>query len=177
MQINSNNCYLILAQEQDAEDIYKLRSSSINDGKLNNKDSSVILQKQWLSEYLLTRYGVTEYYFLIKDYSHNTIGTIRIYDIKDGHVFTWGSWIISQLAHSNTAIESCCAIYYYAFEILNLDYSTFSVNKSNKTVHAFHLRSGASLISEEDESRKYKFDKNDYITFKKKYLRFFPQQD
>ena len=76
-------------------------------------------------------------------------GTVRIYNFNED-VFEWGSWILDKNKSPSAAMETAILIYEFAFNVLGFDRSEFEVNKSNKKVVSYHIKSGAEIIREDE---------------------------
>jgi hypothetical protein len=116
---------------------------------------------------------LTDFYFIIADWHGRSIGTVRIYDIRDDS-FCWGSWILSVEAPMSAAIESALLVYDFAFYSLHYKYSHFDVRKENVSVVNFHKRFGAVVTAEDEMNYFFEFSKESYGSIRTKYLRFLP---
>ena len=154
----------------DAEFIIGLRTDPEKSKYLSVTSSDNDKQRNFIAGYLNSQ---VDYYFIIADRNKKSIGTIRIYDIRDDS-FCWGSWILSKDAPSNAAIESALLIYDFAFFSLHYPKAHFDVRKDNQRVVDFHKRFGASIVSEDDSNFYFQYDRDAYISLRPKYLRFLP---
>lgn len=128
---------------------------------LNPTQNNLELQKQYICNYLKKQ---NEWYFIIEDKSHNPLGTIRIYNVKNDS-FEAGSWLMNDKSSMQQSIEGEYLLKRYAYEVLGLHKNCFSVKKSNKSVIRFHMLYGATIINENNtdyffELTKEQFNKN-----------------
>jgi len=152
---------------EDAKFIFDLRSNPKKSLYLNPPPISLDDQKMWIRNYEKTQ---NEAYFII-EHQNKKIGTVRMYDQKSSS-FAWGSWILSDEAPYNSAIESTLIIYECGFNFLGFDKSHFDVKKNNIKVWQFHERLGAKRASEDEINYYYQLTKKDYIIKQKKYSKF-----
>ena len=102
-----------------------------------------------------------QFYFVIRNKTQESIGTIRIYDIV-GKEFCWGSWIVLPDHRKYASLESMFLLLKFAFFDLDLLETNFDVRKENRNVVNFHLKSGAQITNEDS--------KNFYFNYKKEYF-------
>lgn len=155
---------------EDAEFVLKLRTDSKKSQHLSFTEYDIDKQRDFISRYLAS---LTDYYFIICDYGHEPVGTVRIYDIQ-GESFCWGSWIISELAPTSAAIESALLVYDYAFFALHYKKSHFDVRKGNTRVVDFHKRFGAKIVGEDAENYFFRYEVESYLETRNRYIRFLP---
>jgi len=148
---------------EDASKIVSLRCNSKLGKYLNNTENNIEKQIQWLEKYFENEQNGNEYYFAISDLENNVLGFNRLYNIKDNY-FELGSWIFDIQAPSGAAILGDLAVRDYAFEILKLEYCTFEVRKSNKSVVNYHLKFSPEKLGEDDLN--YYFRLN-YVSYRK----------
>jgi RimJ/RimL family protein N-acetyltransferase len=136
---------LILADENQAEFIFRLR----NDPKLNlflsKPPENAGQQRAWLGEYKKRESDGKEFYFIIQANQQN-FGTVRLYNFVDDVSFTWGSWIVNREAPLRMAHQSAQLVYDIGFNLLKFKYAQFTVTDANKSVIAFHKRMGSVPI-------------------------------
>jgi RimJ/RimL family protein N-acetyltransferase len=154
----------------DAEFIIKLRTDPKKSKHLSITPNDIDRQKSFISNYLKSQ---TDYYFIISDWSQRSLGTVRIYDVRDDS-FCWGSWILSQDAPKNAAIESALLIYDFAFFALHYSKSHFDVRKENHKVVNFHKRFGACIVREDDLNSYFEYSRDAYLNVREKYRRYVP---
>lgn len=168
----TKHIYFRLVHDSDAEFILSLRTDEIKSKHLSYVSNEIESQRQWLLAYKQRESLNQEYYFIIsKDGFQDPLGTVRLYDFKENS-FCWGSWIIVDSAPTYTGIESALTVYRIGFEILSFKNSHFDVRKSNKKVIAFHMRFGANIIREDEESFYFEINKKQYLKTEEKYARF-----
>lgn len=156
--------------EDDAEYILQLRTDPKKGRHLSPTSSDLVSQKKFILNY---RESLTDFYFLICDWTWNRLGTVRIYDIK-GDSFCWGSWIISESAPISTAIESALLLYDFSFFSLHYQQSHFDVRKDNDRVVRFHERFGAKKTNEDGCNYYFSYDLDTYLKIRQKYTKFLP---
>lgn len=154
----------------DSEFIVNLRANPEKNKYISISSGDIDKQKSFISSYFKTQ---TDFYFIICDWEWRRLGTIRIYDIR-GNSFCWGSWILSEEAPKSAAIESALLIYDFAFYSLHYSKSHFDVRKGNKRVIEFHKRFGASIVDEDALNYYFQYDREVYMSVRKKYNRYLP---
>jgi len=162
--------HLRLAKEQDAEFIYSLRMNNKLNKHISHVTGTVEDQKLWLKAYKEKEEKNNEFYFIIlRNDNENPIGTVRIYGITEDNRFCWGSWILNEDKTVSAALESAYLVYKFSFEIKQFESAYFQVDKKNKSVIAFHLKTGAVYKSQDNISEHFEFNIDAYNDFKKKY--------
>ncbi len=154
----------------DAGFIVELRTDPEKNKYISATSSDIDKQKEFIANYLKSQ---TEYYFVICDWNRRSLGTIRIYDVRENS-FCWGSWILSKVAPNNAAIESALLIYDFAFFSLHYKKSHFDVRKENVKVVDFHKRFGALIVGEDDLNYYFEYDRETYLNLRPKYQRYLP---
>ena len=129
----------------DAEFILSLRTNPEKNKYLSITSNNINNQKIWLNNYSFDK---SQFYFIITNSHNKPFGTIRLYDINSEN-FCWGSWILSDGAPINFALESMLIIYSFALS-LGLKNSNFDVRRENISVCSFHERLGAIKTSEDE---------------------------
>lgn len=169
--VRGKSIFLREVNEDDAEYILHLRTDPKKGRHLSRTSSDLDNQKKFISNYSKS---LTDFYFLICDWTWNRLGTVRIYDIQ-GESFCWGSWIISDSAPTSTAIESALLLYDFAFFSLHYKKSHFDVRKKNDSVVRFHVRFGAKIICEDEYNYFFSYDLPTYLKVREKYAKFLPE--
>ncbi|MGO9417151.1 MAG: GNAT family N-acetyltransferase [Syntrophobacteraceae bacterium] len=124
-------------QLQDAGFIVNLRNSPHALGFVGDSAQTEASQRDWLNEYFV-RPG--DYYFIIElAGNRQMVGTIGIYDIRDGSGES-GRLII--LPGILAAPASYWLIYHVSFDILGLDVVRGTTLESNKQVISFNKKIG-----------------------------------
>jgi len=154
---------------EDSEFIIELRSDAKKSRHISPTLGDVEAQKEWISRYMKREESGVEHYFILEG-ATGDIGCVRIYEIVN-RSFCWGSWIIMEGTPSYHAIETVLAIYMAGFDILNLEFSHFSVRKENKSVLKFHQSSGAVFESESQEDVFFRFYPESFRELSKRYHR------
>lgn len=121
----------------DAEFIVRLRTAPGVVGNVGDTRADPERQREWLRAYE-QREG--DYYFIVETESGVPVGTIGVYDIRDGSG-EWGRWII--LPGVPAALPSSILIHRFALEVLKLREVRGTVVESNRHVVSFHLKFGA----------------------------------
>ena len=151
----------------DADYILALRLDAKKSLHLSPTTNRLDDQQKWIVKYVT---DTKQAYFVIL---HNSepIGTVRLYDaIEDS--FCWGSWILSDRAPVQAAIETTLIVYTFAFKVLGFNKSHFDVRKVNTKVCKFHERFGAKIVSEDDENYYYSIDKEEAFSAMKRYKKY-----
>lgn len=160
--------YLRLAEPSDGQLIYRLRSDPKLSRFLNAPPTSVPEQVAWLTRYKDDEAAGQQYYFIIVSAGQDR-GTVRMYDfrtINGLRSFCWGSWIIAPPPVIGLASYSALAVCELGFEHLGFDHAHFDVRRDNKNVVAFHLRSGAKIVDEDEQDYFFHFSRRAYEDFK-----------
>lgn len=132
----------------DAEFILRLRSHPRVLGLVGDTPPTVEQQTAWIAAYL-DREG--DYYFVVETDAGVAIGTVGIYDVKDG-VGQWGRWIIAPESQG-AALPVGVVIHQVAFDQLNLTALLGAVVATNEKVLGFHRRFGAEFTHTEPRAR------------------------
>ncbi len=164
---------LRLATVADAAFIHALRSDQERTRFLSAISPEVAAQAEWLRQYKEREEHGEEYYFIIEDAGKQSVGTLRLYDIR-GDSFSWGSWLIAPGTAPAVAMESALLVYEFAFGPLGLGGCHFEVRKGNDRVAAFHKRFGARETGEDEMSRQFAFTREDYEAVRQRYEKFLP---
>ncbi len=134
----------------DAAFILQLRADPDLNRHLSATPPDLDNQKQWIAKYKTRETEGTEYYFIILRDGEDA-GTVRLYDFQ-GDSFCWGSWIIKRGTPPHVAIASAIMVYDFAFGPLGFTRSHFDVRRDNLSVRKFHLRTGAEIISSDEQN-------------------------
>lgn len=163
--IIGKNIDLRPVQLNDAQFILSLRLDPLLNKYINSVVNNIKTQEEWLKSCITDK---AQWYFIIQNKSQEPVGTIRIYDIKENS-FSWGSWIIIPKARYYASFESAVLLYKYAFFDLGFVQSHFDVRRDNKNVINFHLKFGATIVSENDLDIFFIFTKTAFIDMLPKY--------
>lgn len=155
----------------DAAFILGLRTNSRKARHLSSTPADLDRQIEWIKAYALAK---DQAYFLIEDGAGMSIGTVRLYDLR-GDSFCWGSWIISDGAPQNAAIESALMVYAYAIDHLGFKRSHFDVRKGNESVWKFHERFGARRVGETEQDYLYEIGSEEISSARHRYRKFLPE--
>jgi len=175
MEINNSNglklkgkkVFLQSVRKEDAGFICELRNNNKLNVYLNNKPISLKDQLEFQDTFLNNS---SNYYFIIKNLSGKSLGTVKM-QINSDNEFTWGSWIINK-GPVSAALESAMMIYEFAFFEKNLLKAVFDVRKDNISTISFHKKTGAIINSEDEANFYFSLKKDDYEKFRKKYWAF-----
>jgi RimJ/RimL family protein N-acetyltransferase len=157
--------------EADAEFILHLRTNPLLNAHLSITPHDIEKQRTFIRNYFQSQ---TDYYFIIMDKAQNSIGSVRIYDIKDDS-FCWGSWILSpDNKPKGAGIESALLLYDFAFYTLHYARSHFDVRKANQRVIDFHLRFGAVIAHEDELNFYFNYNQQQYAVTRATHLHYLP---
>ena len=135
-EFKGKNTILRPVSESDAASIIEMRNNpSINKYLSSSKPLSLEDQVSWLKRNLGAK---DQHYFMILDKLEIPVGTISIYNIKNGSG-EFGRYVCTQAVQ---AVESERMILQIAFDILNLQYLYCRTAESNESVWRQHLRFG-----------------------------------
>lgn len=168
--VRGKNIALREVMPDDADFLIRLRTDPDLCRHLSPTPDDVEQQRKYILNY---QASLTDYYFIITDWQQRSLGTIRIYDIRETS-FCWGSWILSKEAPSSAAIESALLIYDFAFFSLHYNKSHFDVRKRNTKVVDFHKRFGARTVREDELNYYFEYDRDAYLSIRRKYSRYLP---
>lgn len=168
--VRGKSIFLREVSVEDAAFVVELRTDPEKSKHISETSRDISKQEKFISSY---KENVTDFYFIICDWSWNTLGTVRIYDIREDS-FCWGSWILAKNAPKNSAIESALLIYDFAFFSLHYSKAHFDVRKENTRVVDFHKRFGAAIIDEDAKNYFFHYDLETYMSTRQKYRRWLP---
>lgn len=165
---------LRLAEVDDADFIYSLRTQSDLTKHLSTINGDVNDQRKWLTNYKEREKKGIEYYFIISRVdNHERVGTVRLYDfIAAKNSFCWGSWILNHNKTRSAAIESALLVYKIGFETLDFSQSHFDVRKDNIKVIDFHKKLGAYEVGEDDNSLIFEYQKSTFESIKSNFEKY-----
>ncbi|MED3549811.1 GNAT family N-acetyltransferase [Cytobacillus praedii] len=142
---------------EDAAFIYNLRTDPDNSQYIGDTEQNISMQYQWLESYFKRE---NDYYFCIDLKDNKNVGTIGIYNIKDGSG-EWGRWVISK--KYPVSPSSVWLIYEIAFNILNLNDVYCRTVIDNKKVISFHERCGLNTAGIEKNGVIIKGERKDLL--------------
>lgn len=142
----------------DAEFIIALRSHPRVQGNVGDTVPDAASQQRWIETYF-ERDG--DYYFIVETIANKPVGTIGIYDVKDG-IGQWGRWIIMPEVQV-AAFPAAVLVHQVAFDLLGLTALVGSVVSTNEKVLGFHRRFGAEITHVDHKSRYIRGDWIDMI--------------
>jgi RimJ/RimL family protein N-acetyltransferase len=132
----------------DAAFILCLRSHPRVRGLVGDTPPTVDEQRAWIAAYFER---ADDYYFVVETEAGVAIGTVGIYDVKDG-LGQWGRWIIAPEAQG-AALPVGVVVHQVAFDQLQLTALLGSVVATNEKVLGFHRRFGAEFTHTEPRAR------------------------
>lgn len=167
------NAYIRLrvVEPSDATFILEVRLDPSRNTFLMAVDDDIEKQAAWIRSYKEREARGDEYYFVIESLEGEGLGLVRVYDLRPDS-FSWGSWVIKPGAPPQTAISSALLIYAFGFEELAYPQSHFEVLKGNQKVVDFHLRMGATIVSESETHFFFNFPRSEYDKLKSKYTKY-----
>lgn len=168
-RIAGNKLVLRDARQEDAFNIFKLRTDIARSRYLSLVGPTVEDQISWLCAYAESK---EQAYFIIEDLSGTFCGTVRMYD-PQGLSFCWGSWVLKQDCPRGYAHESALIVYSYAIH-LGFSSSHFDVRKDNKSVWKFHEGFGATRVGCDSDNFYYRISSAAIKLSLKRYLKFLP---
>ena len=168
--VKGRNINLREVELSDSEFILSLRVNPHKNKYLSITENNLNQQKNYINAY---KKSIKDYYFIICKLCGLPVRTIRIYDIRNDS-FCWGSWILSDDAHPQFALESALLLYDFAFYSLHYKFSHFDVRKENINVINFHQKFGAEISHEDELNIYFKYSLESYLKARQKYKRFLP---
>jgi Acetyltransferase (GNAT) domain len=169
--LQGKTIHLRLVTVDDAEFILSLRLDE-NKGKyLSTVKNDVEKQRNWILNYKQREAQQQEFYFIIESLRHESLGTVRIYDLRQDS-FCWGSWLMKDNAPFSAAIETALLVYEFGFNALKYSDSHFDVNKGNLKVIKFHKNFGALETSQDEDNIYLTLSLEQYKLMREKYRRF-----
>lgn len=154
----------------DAAFILGLRLDPKKSAYLSAVPDDVQAQAAWIERY---QAGTGQAYFIICGKAGEKLGTVRLYSAI-GNSFSWGSWIVTDAAPANTAIESALMVYRYALDTLGFTSAHFEVDRKNTSVWTFHERFGAVRVKESATEYFYEIGLEPIRASMARYRRFLP---
>lgn len=127
---------LVSASADDAKFILGLRSDAAISRYLPRLNNTVDEQIIWIEA---QREDSSSYYFVLKTKASESIGTIGVYDILDGHAETGR---FASIGDGSQNVEALVLLLDFVFHTLGLDYITCWVNSDNKSVVNLNTKIG-----------------------------------
>ena len=171
----TKNIFLKTVRLNDVNYILKLRTDKVLSKHINPTSKKKIDQINWLKKYFIRKKNKKEFYFIFQIKSskkYKNLGFARIVHLKK-NVFHFGGWVLNKETEPWISLESCCAIYKYAFLKLKYKSCLLWINLKNKKVIKFHKNLGAKYIKKDNKEVYLKFKYSDFLKLKKKYNYFF----
>ena len=144
---------------QDAEFILSLRCNENKARFINKTDNDIAKQKQYIKRYKTLN---DEYYFIVTDKKHSSIGTIRMYELGNND-FVSGSWLMVKESSAEQVLEGNFLMLNFAYYALNYRKFRFDVRVENKKVAAFHQIMGATVVSKSELDYFFEADLATYL--------------
>lgn len=152
IRLETENLYLDLVREEDAEFILELRNNPDLNKYISYTDVSLEKQKDWIKKYKEREKEEKEFYFIIR--IKNTLlkcGTVRIYNITEENV-TWGSFILNRERPDGASYEVIKETLKFIFNLLKINTVLLDVKKENyKAIHIYE-KSGFKKFDEDKEN-------------------------
>jgi len=158
--IIGRNVDLRSIEVKDAPFVLSLRLNPNLNKYISRVEDDLQKQGQWIRNAMQNK---QEWYFIVQNKNLESVGTIRIYDIKEDS-FCWGSWIIIPEARKYATLESIVLLYQHAFFDLRFNDTRFDVRKDNTKALNFYLRFGAVIVDESDIDFFMTYTKDDFVT-------------
>lgn len=157
-----------LVNESDTEYILSLRTDKKLSKYIHKTDDSVAKQLDWFKKYKIRESENRDYYFLyLKD--GKPVAVNRVYNICE-YFGTPGSWLCSPNNDIEVSMATHFILHDIIFEILQLDFTVFDVQKANKQVWKMHIKCGAKMVSESDIYYYFVTTKQDYFSHRDSFL-------
>jgi RimJ/RimL family protein N-acetyltransferase len=162
-----SHIYLREIQISDAEFVYSLRCNPELNAYLSPPPLTLEHQRAYIERYLTLD---NEYYFSICNSNSESLGVVRIYDLKP-ESFCWGSWVVKPDAPRGVGLASLLLVYDYGFYGLHYAQSHFDVRKGNVRVLDLHKRLGAVITSEDELNYYFIYTEEAYRNIRARYLK------
>lgn len=159
-----------LVNEDDAEFIVKIRTTSKASQYLHFTDNNIEKQKQWIREYKQREVNGTDYYFMFELYDGTRQGVSRIYNIEKS-AFTTGSWVFDKNARKGAAILADIITKEIAYTLYPDSLNFWDNNKANSTVITYVLSYKPTLISETEDTLSFSCTRENFERHRSFYLR------
>lgn len=144
IHLSLNGCFLRPVTEADSGFIVKLRNSKHVCGKMGTSATSEIEQNRWLRKYY---YDTTDYYFIVENSYHRSIGTISVYNIDEKNKIAE----TGRLAFVEDYVGA--GLLYSSMMLINFAFDKFMLNRlygnvvaNNKHVISLNKRLGYEVI-------------------------------
>lgn len=151
---------------EDASFILSLRCDAKKTRFLHHTEYNVDKQVAYIKSRLALD---NEWYFIIEDLVGNSIGTYRVYDLREDS-FSIGSWLLVVGASSEQAMESDYFARMFGFEHLGFEKCHFDVSRGNNKVLRYHLLMGAKISRETADNFVLECTKDSYCRAIGRYL-------
>lgn len=174
--LQGKNIRLRLVTVEDAEFILSLRLDE-NKGKyLSKVENDVEKQRSWIKNYQQREAQRQEFYFIIESFQGESLGTVRIYDLREDS-FCWGSWLMKENSPFSAAIESILLIYQFGFYTLGFSRTDFDVRINNLKVAKFYKSLGSVETNQDEDNIYLTLSRQQYELVREKYKRFLLNSD
>ena len=155
--------------EHDAEFILSLRTDARLGQYIHSTENDVLKQIEWTKEYKIRERKGTDYYFMFEMPIGNKLGVSRIYNVTDS-TFETGSWVFKRDAPFGSAFLGDIICHEIAFEMFPDKTNLHDIKKANYGVNKYADEFHPILISETEDTRYFKNDKENYTFYKNLYL-------
>jgi RimJ/RimL family protein N-acetyltransferase len=178
---------LRLVTVADAAYILTLRTDARKTQYIPRLTGDLAGQQAWLSAYKLREAQQQEFYCIIESKlalgsadevcaDWQAVGIVRLYDFKYTPAklasFCWGSWILGDNAPFDAALKTTLTLYRFAFTTLGFQQAHFEVRKGNAKVLAFHLKTGAVKVGEDEQDIFFTYSPDAFNHWQQKYARY-----
>jgi RimJ/RimL family protein N-acetyltransferase len=168
------NTYLRLVELEDADFILSLRMNEKLNQYLSPVKTEISQQINWLTHYKLREVEGSDYYFMIMNKEMGKVGLVRVYDINyNDRSCEWGSWVLAEIRHKCTALDSMLLSLEFAFNELGLNVCNLKVNNNNLHAKSFYHRFGWVQVAQDNQETFFAIKKLRYLQLKySKYYKF-----
>lgn len=151
---------------EDAEFILSLRCDEKKSKYLHKTEYNIEKQKEYIQNCLKKD---NEWYLIIENKKHESLGTYRIYDLREDS-FCIGSWLMIDDCSPQEVMEGEYLVKMFAFKKTGFQKFHFDVRKGNKKVIRYHKMMGARQVGETELDYLFECTKEDYVNNIRKYL-------
>lgn len=161
--------FVRLVNENDADFILKLRTDSRLGQFIHPTENNLEKQIEWIREYKYRESKGTDLYFMFEKPKGTRLGVSRIYNVTET-TFETGSWVFSKDAPFGSAFLGDIICHEIAFDLFPEKTNLHDIKKANYGVNKYADEFHPILISETEDTRFYKNNKENYTLYKDKYL-------
>jgi RimJ/RimL family protein N-acetyltransferase len=144
---------------EDAKFILSLRCDEKKSRFLHKTEYDLKKQEEYIKKYKTLD---NEWYFIIENKNGESLGTTRIYDLREDS-FCIGSWLLKNGTAPQEMLEGDYLMRTFGFEHLKMDKIHFDVRKGNTKVLRYHKLTGAKIVGETDLDYLFECTKDEYL--------------